>query len=118
MPDEATENKGATTPSELDLVENEVPEKPPTPLERFLKKFREAGRGSKPTSPTTRKELGKDRSKTLFVLVAAAVAVILFFFAIFSSPQKTILQHHSRPVLLRRCSTRRPKTKRHRPTVK
>ena len=106
MPDSTQENSGKATPDELGLVENEGPEKPPTPLERFLRRFREASRGSKPPSPTTRNELGKDRSKTLFMLVAAAVAMILFFLAIFSSPQKTkkqqMWQHKGQPDLGRR----------------
>jgi len=106
MPDEATENNGATQQDKADLLESEQPEKPPTPLERFLRKFKEARRGSKPSSPATRKELGKDRSKALFVLLAAAVALFLFFLAIFSSPQKSkrqqMWQHKGQPDLGRR----------------
>ena len=106
MPDEATENNGSTQHDKADLLESEQPEKPPTPLERFLRKFREARRSSKPSSPATRKELGKDRSKALFVLLAAAVALFLFFLAIFSSPQKSkrqqMWQHKGQPDLGRR----------------
>ena len=106
MEDATQENNGKAAPDDMDLVGREEPEKPPTPLDRFLQKFREASRGSKPPSPTTRKELGKDRSKALFVLVAAVIAVFLFFFAIFSSPQKTkqqqMWQHKGQPDLGRR----------------
>ncbi|MCL5670809.1 MAG: hypothetical protein M1423_05855, partial [Acidobacteria bacterium] len=106
MADQTEENKRETQPPEADLLENEQPETPPTPLERFLRKFREACQGSRPPSPATRKELGKDKSKALFVLVAAAIAIFLFFLAIFSSPQKPKRQqmwrHDGQPDLGRR----------------
>ena len=105
MLDSTQGNSGKAAPDKLGLVDEER-DKRPTPLDRFLQKFRQAGRGSKPPSPTTRKELGKDRSKALFVLIAAAVAVFLFFLAIFSSPQKTKQQqmwrHKGQPDLGRR----------------
>ena len=37
---------------------------------------------------TTRRELSKDKSKSLVVLGGAAVAMLLLFLGIFSSPQK------------------------------
>ncbi len=106
MANEALENKQATKPEAGNLLEVEQPEKPSTPLERLIRKFRGARQSSRPPSPATRKELGKDKSKALFVVVAAAVAVFLFFLAIFSSPQKPkrlkMWQHKGQPDLGRR----------------
>lgn len=109
MPDEVAKNSGETKASEEDLLKDVEPEKPPTPLEQLLRKFKKASQGSRPSSPATRKELGKDKSKTLFVLVAAAIGVLLFFLAIFSSPQKPkqqqVWQHRGQPDLGRRVTT-------------
>ena len=106
MPDEVAKNSGETKANEEDLLKETEPEKPLTPLEQLLRKFRKAFHGSRPASPATRKELGKDKSKTLFVLVAAAIGVLLFFLAIFSSPQKSkqqqVWQHRGQPDLGRR----------------
>ena len=106
MPDETKENSAVDQPNEADLLENGQPGKPLTPLERLFRRFRNARRLSRPTSPVTRKELGKDKSKALFVVVAAAIAVFLFFLAIFSSPQKPkqqqMWQHKGQPDLGRR----------------
>lgn len=106
MPDEVAKNSGETKANEEDLLKDVEPEKPPTPLEQLLRKFKKASQGSRPSSPATRKELGKDKSKTLFVLVAAAIGVLLFFLAIFSSPQKPkqqqVWQHRGQPDLGRR----------------
>jgi len=35
----------------------------------------------------SRRELGRDKSKSLFVLVGASVALLLFFFGVFSNPK-------------------------------
>ncbi len=106
MPEEVAKNSGETKAHEEDLLKEAEPEKPLTPLEQLLRKFRKAYQGSRPASPATRKELGKDKSKTLFVLVAAAIGVLLFFLAIFSSPQKSkqqqVWQHRGQPDLGRR----------------
>ena len=37
---------------------------------------------------TSRRELGRDRTRTLFLLVIAIVAILLFFLVVFSSPNK------------------------------
>src|SRR5579875_3283498 len=106
MPDEVATNSSETNAHEEDLLKEAEPEKPLTPLEQLFRKFRKAFHASRPASPATRKELGKDKSKTLFVLVAAAIGVLLFFLAIFSSPQKAkqqqVWQHRGQPDLGRR----------------
>jgi hypothetical protein len=38
---------------------------------------------------TSRRELGRDRTWTLLILVAAIVAILLFFFSVFSRPSKS-----------------------------
>ena len=88
MADEVQDSKGATPRDEVDLLNEEQPEKPRTPLERMLQSLKQAHQGSLHPSSASRKELGKDKSKSLFVLVAAAVVVLLFFLVVFSSPQK------------------------------
>ena len=88
MPEQNTENKAAMQVDEVDLLKDEQPERPLTPLDRILQNFRKAHPASRPPSSAGRNELGKDKSKSLFLLVAAAVVVLLFFLAIFSSPQK------------------------------
>src|SRR5260370_39886094 len=39
------------------------------------------------TPVASRRELGRDKSKSLFVLVGASVALLLFFFGVFSNPK-------------------------------
>lgn len=106
MPDEARETKDVMQHESAPLVEHEEPAKPATPLERFLRKFRETAQSPRRPSQAMRKELGKDKSKSLFLIVAAAIGILLFFLAIFSSPQKTkrqqMWQHDSQPDLGRR----------------
>jgi Bacterial conjugation TrbI-like protein len=48
--------------------------------------FKKAQQAQQPVA--SRRELGKDRSKSLMVLVGAVVVVLLFFLAIFSSPRR------------------------------
>jgi hypothetical protein len=54
--------------------------------EAFRTTFERARRRQKPAAG--RQELGRDKSKTLFVLAGAGVALLLLFFGIFSSPKK------------------------------
>ena len=72
----------------MDLTKDEQPEKPPTPLERILQSLRKAQPASNPPASGGRRDLGKDKSKSLYVLVAAGIAVILFLLMYLSSPQK------------------------------
>jgi hypothetical protein len=106
MTDERMENRNAVEREVTDPMEDEQPDKPVTPLERLLRKFREISHPSRLPSPATRKDLGKDKSKALFVLLAAAIAVILLFLVVFSKPQKQERrpnwQHDGQPDLGRR----------------
>ena len=70
----------ATTPG----VDHEEPVSP-TPFQRFRALLDSAQRGQSPV--TSRRELGRDKSKSLFVLVGASVALFLLFFGLFSSPK-------------------------------
>jgi hypothetical protein len=55
--------------------------------EAFRTAFDRARRQQKPES---RRELGRDKSKSLFLLVGACVAVLLLFFGVFSHPKQKI----------------------------
>ena len=88
MADEVQDGKTATPLDDAEMLGEEQPEKPRTPLERILQSLKQDHQGSLLPSASNRTELGKDKSKSLFVLVAAAVVVLLFFLAVFSSPQK------------------------------
>ena len=69
---------------------NEEPEREKTGKgnwrEVFRTAFERARRQQKPAAG--RQELGRDKSKALFLLVGAGVALLLLFFGIFSSPKK------------------------------
>src|SRR5215469_9465302 len=65
----------------------EEPE-PQTPLDRIKKVFTQARRRSQAGRSPARKEMGKDRTKSLVLLVGAAVGMVLLFLGVFSSPQK------------------------------
>ena len=63
------------------------PEKPERPLDRIKKALAEVGRSSTARTPA-RREMGKDRTKSLVLLAGAAVGMVLMFLGVFSSPQK------------------------------
>ena len=65
-------------------VEDEEPVSP-NPLQRFRALLDSARRTQNPVA--SRRELGRDKSKSLFVLVGASVALLLLFFGLFSSPK-------------------------------
>jgi len=88
MSEQNPETKATTQVEEVDLTKDEQPEKPPTPLERILQSLRKAKPASTPPASGGRRDLGKDKSKSLYVLVAAGIAVILFLLMYLSSPQK------------------------------
>ena len=88
MSEQNPEIKATTQVEDVDLTKDEQPEKPPTPLERILQSLRKAQPASNPPAPGGRRDLGKDKSKSLYVLVAAGIAVILFLLMYLSSPQK------------------------------
>ncbi len=55
--------------------------------EIFRQAFEKARREQQPA--TSKRELGRDRSRSLFLLVGAAIAVLLLFLGVFSSPNTT-----------------------------
>lgn len=103
MSEQNPEIKATTQVEEVDLTKDEQPEKPPTPLERILQSLRKAQPASNPPASGGRRDLGKDKSKSLYVLVAAGIAVILFLLMYLSSPQKPNLgqtpSHRGKPDL-------------------
>jgi hypothetical protein len=81
------ENKNlanGTHPANLDEAQAEETEISPRPgwREVFRQAFDKARREQQPTS---RRELGRDRSRSLFLLAGAAIAVLLLFLGVFSS---------------------------------
>jgi len=60
---------------------------PPRLREIFLQALEKARREHQPAA--TQRQKGRDRSKSLFLLVGAAIAVVLLFFGVFSSPNST-----------------------------
>src|SRR6516162_5147122 len=56
--------------------------------EAFVAAFQKARQQQKPTE--SRQELGRDKSKSLFLLVGVCVVLLLIFFAVFSHPKKKI----------------------------
>jgi hypothetical protein len=63
--------------------------------EAFVAAFQVARRQQKPTA--SRRELGRDKSKSLFVLVGVCLALLLLFFAVFSHPKNKIRLHGENP---------------------
>src|SRR5215469_8595516 len=56
--------------------------------EAFVAAFQVARKHQKPTE--RRQELGRDKSKSLFLLLAVCVSLVLLFFGVFSNPKKKI----------------------------
>ena len=56
--------------------------------EAFVAAFQVARKHQKPTE--SRQELGRDKSKSLFLLLGVCVALVLLFFGVFSHPKKKI----------------------------
>jgi type IV secretory pathway VirB10-like protein len=77
----AGENQTQATTAEADHEETVTP----TPLQRLRVLLDSAQRSQNPVA--SRRELGRDKSKSLFVLVGASVALLLLFFGVFSSPK-------------------------------
>jgi Bacterial conjugation TrbI-like protein len=76
------ENQSQATTAGVDHEEEPVS---PTPFQRFRTLLESAQRSQNPVA--SRRELGRDKSKSLFVLVGASVALLLLFFGLFSSPK-------------------------------
>ena len=75
------ENQSQTTTAGVDHEESVSP----TPFQRFRALLESAQRSQNPVA--SRRELGRDKSKSLFVLVGASFALLLLFFGLFSSPK-------------------------------
>src|SRR5258707_10107164 len=63
------------------------PEEPQTPgaFQTFRNLLDKARRSQQPV--TSRRELSRDKSKSLFLLVAVSIALLLVFFGLFSNPK-------------------------------
>lgn len=80
-PTGARKDHPQATPAEPDHLEP----RPPTPLQSFLALLDRARRNQKPAA--SRRELSRDKSKSLFALVGVSVALLLVFFGVFSNPK-------------------------------
>ena len=90
---EETNKKLNTAPAnpEAEIANEEsAPEEPGKGnwREAFRAAFDRARRQQKPAE--SRQELGRDKSKSLFLLVGVCVALLLLFFGVFSHPKKKI----------------------------
>lgn len=89
-----TERVESSNPPDAPKIDQELAEEVPaadaaqTPGWRalFREAFNKARREQKPTA--TRRELGRDRSKSLILVAGGAVLLLLLFFGVFSSPNK------------------------------
>lgn len=94
---EKLEQKAAPSIPEEELAE---PEKTSTGRLRlreiFHQAFDKARREQQPVA--SRRELGRDRSRSLFFLVGAAVGILLLFFGVFSSPKNVKKAEETRRV--------------------
>jgi hypothetical protein len=93
MPTEETNKKLNTAPAnpEAEIANEEsAPEETGKGnwREAFRAAFDRARRQQKPAE--SRQELGRDKSKSLFLLVGVCVALLLLFFGVFSHPKKRI----------------------------
>ena len=81
----------APTPPEAEIANEEsAPEETRKGnwREAFRTAFDKARRQQKPTE--SRQELGRDKSKSLFLLIGVSVAVLLLFFGVFSHPKSKV----------------------------
>jgi hypothetical protein len=81
-----------------------ISEGPQTPWERIKAAVRRGRRTSQVAKTPARREMGKDRTKSLVVLAGAAIGMVLMFLGVFSSPQKPqrVESRHVTPDLGRR----------------
>jgi hypothetical protein len=88
---EETEKKTSATGGQLPVEEvaNDEPEilRRPRLRDVFRQALERARREQKPA--VTQQQKGRDRSKSLFLIVGAAIAVLLLFLGVFSSPNST-----------------------------
>ena len=93
MPTEETRKEPSIDPASPEpemATEEPVPEETGRGnwREAFVAAFQVARKRQKPTE--SRRELGRDKSKSLFLLVGVCVALLLLFFGVFSHPKKKI----------------------------
>ncbi|HEX8797068.1 MAG TPA: hypothetical protein VF772_00575 [Terriglobales bacterium] len=93
MPTEETKKEPNIDPANHDpemATEESVPEETGKGnwREAFVAAFQVARKHQKPTE--SRQELGRDKSKSLLLLVGVCVALVLLFFGVFSHPKKKI----------------------------
>jgi len=81
-------DKATVEAAEIGSAEKAPTEQEPiAPRPRWRQIFRQAVEKARRDQGTTnRRELGRDHSRSLFVLVGAAIAIVLLFLGIFSSP--------------------------------
>jgi Bacterial conjugation TrbI-like protein len=77
----APEHGSQTSPTEPDQEELGTP----SAFRTFRALLAKASRDQQPVS--SRRELSRDKSKSLFLLVAVCIALVLIFFGVFSSPK-------------------------------
>ena len=65
-----------------------TPKASETPWEKIKAAFQQTRAPSRTTKTPARQELGKDRTKSLVLLVGALVGMVLMFLGVFSSPQR------------------------------
>ena len=65
-----------------------APKASETPWEKIKAAFQQTRAPSQTTKTAARHELGKDRTKSLVLLVGAVVGMVLMFLGVFSSPQR------------------------------
>jgi type IV secretory pathway VirB10-like protein len=84
-------NTAPTNPEAEMINEDPAPQEPVRGnwREAFVAAFQKARRQQKPID--SRQELGRDKSKSLFLLVGVCVVLLLIFFAVFSHPKEKIL---------------------------
>jgi type IV secretory pathway VirB10-like protein len=80
-PRAAGEDQPQATPAEPDHQEPAAP----SPLQRVCALLDSARRNQNPVA--SRRELGRDKSKSLFALAGVSVALLLLFFGVFSNPK-------------------------------
>src|SRR5207249_2942232 len=65
-----------------------TPEEPQTPWQQIKAALRQSRETPQIRKSPARREMGKDRTKSLVLVAGAAVGMVLMFLGVFSSPQK------------------------------
>src|SRR5437879_12885833 len=83
-PQENLEVERRVSPEEPEAT----PDEPQTPWERIKAALRQTRETPQTRRSPARREMGKDRTKSLVLLAGAAMGMVLMFLGVFSSPQK------------------------------